>query len=311
MSKLGYCCINLSLNVGVKDKDRIYTNRSMSKKSFQELGIKRASELALRNVADLEKIIEWNESAGIKMYRMSSDMFPWCSEYEFTDLPDYDQILRILSRIGGISRSYGQRLTFHPSPYSVIASLREDVKANAIKELRQHGEIMDMMGLEKNHHYPINIHINTIKPDKQSAADRFCQAFSEIPESARLRLVLENDDKPNQFTPIDLYEMVHKRIGIPLTFDYLHYYCNPAEGVSEEEALRICVSTWPKGITPITHFSDSKKINEDSSSKLLAHSDWIWTPKIETYGLSIDTELEVKQKDLALLKYLEVQNGKR
>lgn len=310
MNRLGYCCINLSMNEGVKDKDRIYTNRSMSKKKFQELGIKRASELALKNVTDLEKIINWNGSVGIKMFRMSSDMFPWCSEYELTDLPDYEEISLILARTGGRSRSFNQRLTFHPSPYSVIASLREDVKTNAIKELRQHGEIMDMMGFERDQNYPINIHINTVKPDKQSAADRFCEAFSEIPDSARTRLVLENDDKPNQFTPIDLYEMVYKRIGIPLTFDYLHYKCNPAEGVSEEEALKICASTWPDGIIPITHFSDSKKLNEDASAKLLAHSDWIWTEKIETYGLNIDTELEVKQKDLALLKYLAAQNGK-
>jgi UV DNA damage endonuclease len=169
---------------------------------------------------------------------------------------------------------------------------------------------MDMMGLERSHKYPINIHINTIKPDKETAAQRFCEAFELIPDTAKSRLVLENDDKPNQYTPKDLYELVHQRIGIPLTFDYLHYHCNPAEGMSEEEALKISVSTWPEGITPITHFSDSRKLNEDSSSKLLAHSDWIWTEKIETYGLIIDTELEVKQKDLALLKYLEKQNGK-
>ena len=310
MNKLGYCCINLSLNDGVKDKDRIYTNRSMAKKSFLEFGVARASDLAIQNVRDLEKIVDWNELAGIKMYRMSSDMFPWCSEYEFTDLPHFDEIKQTLLHIGSKAKSNGQRLTFHPSPYCVIASLREDVKTNALKELRQHGEIMDMMGLERSHKYPINIHINTIKPDKETAAQRFCDAFNLIPDTAKSRLVLENDDKPNQYTPVDLYELVHKRIGIPLTFDYLHYYCNPAEDVSEEEALKISVSTWPDGIIPITHFSDSKKLNEDSTSKLLAHSDWIWTKKIETYGLNIDTELEVKQKDLALLKYLEAQNEK-
>jgi UV DNA damage endonuclease len=310
MNKLGYCCINLSLNVGVKDKDRIYTNRSLTKKSFLEFGISRVSDLALLNVKDLEKIIDWNESVGIKMYRMSSDMFPWCSEYEFTDLPHFEEISEILARIGQKAMSYGQRLTFHPSPYCVIASLREDVKEKALKELRQHGEIMDLMRLDRSPAYPINIHINTIKPDKESAAQRFCESFVEISETARLRLVLENDDKPNQFTPVDLYDLVHKKIGIPLTFDYLHYQCNPADNVSEEMALKLSASTWPEGITPITHFSDSRKLNEDSTSKLLAHSDWIWTPKIETYGLKIDTELEVKQKDLALLKYLQSQNGK-
>lgn len=300
----GYCCINLSINEGRKDKERIYTNRSLTKKTFEELGISRASELALMNVKDLSAIIDWNESAGIKMFRMSSDMFPWCSEYELTDLPDYNEIHQIMSETGQRAKSYGQRLTFHPSHFCVIASLREDVVEKSFKELRQHAEIMDMMGLDQSFHYPINIHVNTSKPSLQEAADRFCQAYSRLPENVKNRLVLENDDTPSGFTPIDLYNLIHRKISVPITFDYLHYYCHPSDDFSEREALEISVSTWPEGVTPITHYSESRKLNEDENSKLLAHTDWIWTENIETYGLEIDIEFEVKMKDSALLKYL-------
>ena len=79
--RYGYCCINLSINEGKKDSERIYTNRSLTKKTFLEGGLKKASELALKNVQDLEHIIEWNRDNGIMMFRMSSDLFPWCSEY--------------------------------------------------------------------------------------------------------------------------------------------------------------------------------------------------------------------------------------
>jgi hypothetical protein len=41
---------------------------------------------------------------------------------------------------------------------------------------------------------------------------------------------------------------------------------------------------------------------EDSSSKLLAHTDWIHE-KIETYGFEFDIEFEVKMKEKALLQY--------
>ena len=68
---------------------RITTNRSMIKRTFKERGIAYASELAMQNIKDLKKILEWNEENGIKFYRMSSDVFPWMSEYEFKDLPDY------------------------------------------------------------------------------------------------------------------------------------------------------------------------------------------------------------------------------
>jgi hypothetical protein len=42
---------------------------------------------------------------------------------------------------------------------------------------------------------------------------------------------------------------------------------------------------------------------EDSSSKYLAHTDWIYK-EIPTYGFDFSIELEVKMKDLALLKYI-------
>ena len=297
MGRYGYCCINLSLS----DK-KISTNRGMVKKTFLEKGIEYASELALKNAIDLREILEWNSDNGIRMYRMSSDLFPWCSEYEIKDLPDYDLISSVLRAFGNYAIINDQRITFHPSPYGVLASNRPDVVIKAIKEISQHAEIFDMMGFERSYKYPINIHINTTKPTKEESADRFCCNFKMLPESAKSRLVLEVDDKKSQFHAEDLYELAYKKIGIPITFDYLHNKCNPSS-LNEGEALALCLSTWPKGITPITHYSDSRKIHEDSSSKEVAHSDWIWEYP-ETYGLEFDIEFEVKMKDLALLKYI-------
>lgn len=299
--RYGYCCINLSLA-----KDKISTNRGMVKRTFEERGIEYASELALKNVADLKKILEWNHSNNIKMYRMSSDIFPWCSEYEISDLPDYESIREILKSCGDFSKSTGQRITFHPSPYGVLASLNPSVVTKALKELNQHGEIFDLMGLDRNLFYPINIHVNTTQPSKEEAAERFCLNFQSLSDSVRERLVVEVDDKKSQYTAVDLFNLIHKPLGIPITFDYLHNQCNPSD-LNEQEALSLCLSTWPEGIPAITHYSDSKKLYEDSASKEVAHTDWIWG-NVETYGLDFDIEFEVKMKDLALLKFLENKN---
>jgi len=296
--RMGYCCLCLSLS-----DQGVTTNRGMVKRTFLEKGLGYVSELALRNVRDLIKIIEFNGESGIRMYRMSSDMFPWCSEYELEDLPDFGEIMITLKKAGDLSKSLDQRLSFHPSPYCVIASEKADVVTKSIKELNQHAQIMDLMGLDRSYEYPINIHINTTKPTKQESAKRFVEIYRTLNASVRSRLVLENDDKKSQFTPTDLFDLVHKEIGIPITYDFLHHKCNP-DNLSTEEALDLCISTWTKGIVALTHFSDSKKIYEDSSAKDVAHSDWIWS-KIETYDKIFDIELEVKQKDLALLKYIE------
>jgi len=290
----------MTLGEGKKD-NRITTNRGMVKKTFLEKGLGYASENALLNARDLVKVIKWNNDHGIKMYRLSSDIFPWASEYEFRDLPDFNEIHQALLEAGSEAKRCGQRITYHPSPYGVLASVREDVVIKAIKDLRQHAEIMDLMGLDQSHFYPINIHVNTTQPTKEEASDRFCENFHLLPDTVKKRLVVEVDDKGSQFTAVDLYEMVHKKIGIPITFDYLHNKCNPSH-LDEKQALALCLSTWPEGIPAITHYSDSRRNHEDPLCKEVAHSDWLYE-KIETYDMDFDIELEVKMKERALLDY--------
>ena len=57
---LGYACINMGFSNRSK-KDRITTNRTMIKKTFDQKGIDYASELALQNCKDLLPILQWIE----------------------------------------------------------------------------------------------------------------------------------------------------------------------------------------------------------------------------------------------------------
>ena len=91
--RLGYACINMTLGA---QKPKVTTNRSMIKRTFKEKGIAYASELALQNVKDLRQILEWNLQNDITFFRMSSDIFPWASEYALEDLPDFNEIEEIL-----------------------------------------------------------------------------------------------------------------------------------------------------------------------------------------------------------------------
>ena len=93
--KYGYCCINLTLaEQGIK------TGRKMIKRTFDEKGIEYAGEIALRNIKDLVSIIEWNNTNNIKLYRLSSSIFPWMSHYELKDLPTYNKIKTLLEGAG-------------------------------------------------------------------------------------------------------------------------------------------------------------------------------------------------------------------
>jgi UV DNA damage endonuclease len=287
---LGYACINMSLG------KKVTTNRTMIKRTFLEKGLDYVSDCVIQNVADLERIIEWNEQNGIKMYRMSSDMMPWATEYQFEQLKDWNEIAIILKRCGEKATQYGQRLSFHPGPFNVLVSPKEAVVQNTINDLEVHGRLMDALGLSKTPYNKINIHCNGVYGDKQSAMDRFIDNFKLLSDSVKSRLTIENDDKASMYSVKDLM-YIHNAIKIPIVFDYHHHTFNTGN-LSEQDALELAMSTWPKGITPAVHYSESKM-----GSKPQAHSDFVERIP-ETYGNIVDIMVEAKQKDLAILKFI-------
>ena len=303
---LGYACINMTLSDVPKSK-RITTNRSMIKKTFQSKGLPYASEIALQNVKDLIKILEWNQKNDIKFYRMSSDIFPWMSEYKFSDLPDYDDIAYHLDVAGEYAYNTQQRLTFHPGPFNVLGSPNENVVDKAIKELNSHSEIFDLMGfINPSPYNKINIHVGgTYGGDFEGTAKRWCEAFRRLDSNCQKRLTLENDDKASMWRVKEIYERIYKVVGVPIVFDYHHHrFCTG--GQTEEEALKLAASTWPKGIKPVVHVSESRAIEyDDSSIRPQAHSDFVLNP-VENYGQEHDIMLECKKKELGLFKYRKV-----
>ena len=287
---LGYACINMSLG------KKVTTNRTMIKRTFLEKGLEYVSDCVIQNVADLEKIIDWNEQNGIKMYRMSSDMMPWATEYDFTQLKDWNEIAIILKRCGDKATQYGQRLSFHPGPFNVLVSPKEAVVQNTINDLEVHGRLMDALGLSKTPYNKINIHCNGVYGDKQSAMDRFIDNFKLLSDSVKSRLTIENDDKASMYSVKDLMD-IHNAIKIPIVFDYHHHTFNTGN-LSEQDALELAMSTWPKRIRPATHYSESKM-----GSKPQAHSDFVERIP-ETYGNIVDIMVEAKMKDKAILKFI-------
>ncbi|MFW6009431.1 MAG: UV DNA damage repair endonuclease UvsE [archaeon] len=295
--ELGYASINLTLGKDVK------VNRGMIKRTFKSKGINYAGELAFKNILDLEKIIKWNIKNNILVYRMSSDMFPWMSEYNIHEIPNFNQIKNKLIEIGNICKCEGHRVSFHPGPFNCLASPTENVVNKTIKELNQHSEIMDIMGFEANHNTKINIHIGGSYKDKEKTAKRFNENFYKLDKNTQKRLTIENDDKLNLYTVKELYDLIYKKIKIPIVFDYHHHLLNSGN-LSEEKALYLAISTW-NGIKPTFHYSSSKKIyenNDNTKIKKQSHADYIYN-KINTYGKNFCIILESKAKDLSVLKY--------
>jgi len=297
MSNLGYACINTSLQA-----NKITTNRTMRRKTFDTKGLDYVSELALQNVKDLKTYIHWNNEFKIKLFRLSSQIFPWMEEYEFKDLKDWDEIATLMAEIGKIATESNQRLTMHPGPYHCLASPNPKVVERTINGLNKHAEQFDMMLFEPSHYNKINIHVGGAYGDKKSTLERFCKNFELLEENTKKRLVIENDDSPNEFSVKELFDGVYQHIEIPITFDYFHHTFNTG-GLTEEEALKMASITWPDGITQCCHYSESRRKEKlDESIRPQAHSDIIYN-KINTYGLNPDIVIEAKLKEQAIFKH--------
>ena len=300
---LGYACINMELS-NRKGNDKITTNRSMIKKTFHDKGVDYASELVVQNVTDLKSIIQWNEDNGIKFFRLSSEIFPWASEYyqDWDNFPNIDLISTILKDCGDLATKYGHRITSHPGPFNVLVSPNENVVQNTITDLTIHADVFDFMGLSRTPYNKLNIHCNGVYGDKQSAMDRFCKNFEQLPESVQTRLTVENDDKATMYSVKDLM-YIHERIGIPIVFDYHHHkFCTG--DLSEQEALELAMSTWPDDIVPVVHYSESKSEHElNESIKPQAHSDFI-NELPNTYGNNVDVMVEAKMKELSIKEFI-------
>lgn len=300
MIRLGYACINTVLNSGPKKK-RVFTSRGMIKRTWLEKGLPYAAELALQNCKDLLTILEWNEEHDIKVFRISSELFPWMSEYELQDLPNIDLISDALKKVGDFATSMGHRISFHPGPYNVASSKTERVVVKTIKELNQHSEIFNMMGFEPSLFNKINIHVGSAQDGLAASAERFCKSWERLADHTKKRLTVENDDKCSMFSTKDLYELIHKKIGIAIVHDFHHHeFCDG--GLLQEDALGLAAKTWGD-ITPVTHYSESRSIEQgDESIRHQAHSDFI-QGKILDYGKTFDCVIEAKMKEQTLLRY--------
>lgn len=293
--RFGYACLNTTL--GVEGGFR-----SMIKKTWLEKGIDHASRIGLENSRRLCGIISWNNRYGIRVYRMSSTMFPWASEYSYEDLPDWAEIRSNLESAAKIAAKGNQRLSFHPGQFNCLTSANEKVVTNCLRDLEIHGQLMDVMGQPRTPGAKINIHLGGSFGNKDASIDQWCRNFERIPESVRTRLTLENDDKASCFSVVDL-KRVSDRTGCPIVFDAHHFEVGPKGELNYEDSIRMAASTWPDGIRPVCHLSNSAKVFEKKPVSITAHSDYIYKP-FNDCGLDLDVVIEAKAKEIAVIHYI-------
>ena len=295
--QLGLCCLNTTLR---GQKPSVFCSRKMIIRKIEEDGIQALKLKIIQNLNDLYEMIKWNEQHGIKVLRISSELFPHISnpKVEGYDMEFADAILK---KIGEYARSLNHRLTFHPGQYNVVGTPNEATFQQTINDLSYHAEVLDRMGMGADS--VMVVHGGGLYGDKEKTIERWCENYKRLPEPIRRRLVLENCEKCFSIEDC-LY--VSEKVHVPVVFDTHHFSCynilHPDETFQKaDNYIEAILNTWKRrGIKPKFH------VSEQGSGRTGHHSDFIelipnYLLEIpEKYGCEVDIMIEAKKKELAI-----------
>lgn len=251
----------------------------------------------VHNVNRLAEMMPFMHKHGVKLFRISSAMFPLADQVD-RSLWDNPEVIKHLKVAGDYIRKNGIRVTTHPGQFCVLSSDSDAVVAKAFVELDIHGWMFDMMGLDHSPFYAINIH-----GGKSDRSSRLIDQIKSLPDNVRKRLTLENDE--SAYNVIDLLS-IYKETNVPVVFDSHHHVFNDSE-LSMEDAYAATTETWPKGIKPLQHLSNTEPalVNGNFQDRR-KHSDMIhYIPDVQLQGLRnnvVDVEVEAKMKNFATIQ---------
>ncbi len=300
--RYGLCCISLKL------KEQGFGHQTMTYKRFSSLpreeALQTLGDRIRNNLITTDKTIEFCAEHNY-VYRISSDIFPLITYDEanvsLEDLPNYHAIQNEFENISQTISRTGVRVSCHPSEFNVLASLNPKAVDKTIKELNFYSSFFDRIGLKANYTNPMNIHVHNKNGSYMEIIERFKRNFDRLDDNCKARLVIENDDKLNCWSVLELITYFHANTNIPITFDYLHHKCHP-DRLDEETAIKACHDTW-HGHKPLFHYSESKPGNNPR-----AHADYA-DSLFNDYGLDFDIDMELKMKDYAIEHHAEICKG--
>lgn len=247
--------------------------RTVTLSRYRALSVPEREEKLLslyrENIRILRSAAGYCAARGIRLYRMSSSLFP------MLDLKGDDVGEAVLSSLsqelldaGAAFRAAGIRVLMHPEQFIVLNSDRPEVRVSSLHALQSHARVMDGLGLEHSAWNLLLLH-----GGKGGRAAELQAMIPDLPENIRLRLGLENDERA--YGPQDLLP-VCQATGTPFVFDAHHHVVREKLPDQEHPSVREWViaarRTWNPEEWQIVHLSNGIDGPQDRRhSHLIAH----------------------------------------
>jgi len=225
--RYGLCCISLKL------KEQGFGHQTMTYKRFSSLpreeALQTLGDRIRNNLITTDKTIEFCAEHNY-VYRISSDIFPLITYDEanvsLEDLPNYHAIQNEFENISQTISRTGVRVSCHPSEFNVLASLNPKAVDKTIKELNFYSSFFDRIGLKANYTNPMNMHVHNKNGSYMEIIERFKRNFDRLDDNCKARLVIENDDKLNCWSVLELITYFHLFINSFILFNLLEIWLN-------------------------------------------------------------------------------------
>lgn len=286
---IGYACLPL----GISQR----TNHGFQAKNYSEENFISA---VIKNLDALKLILKYNFTKNIKLFRISSDVIPFGGHLKMNF--DWRNMFQDkLIEIQELVNNLGIRVSMHPGQYTVLNSPKLEVVKNALHDIEYHNLFLESIGQDFSS--KIIIHTGGTYQNKDKALEQFITNFSYLSESAKKRVVLENDDK--SFSIYDVLKICRK-VSIPAVFDIYHHQLNNSKiEIPIFELLTEVKNTWKKPDGKIkVHYSEPSE-----EKKIGSHGKTVIVKKFLNFydqikDIDPDIMLEVKDKDLSAIKVI-------
>lgn len=257
--------------------------------------VQRMLDTASANIASLDRILQWNRSHGIRLFRITSSLIPFGSHP--VNSGEWKQALgKDLRTIGRFIRENGMRVSMHPGQYSVLNSPNETYYENTVRDLEYHQAIFALMDLGQDH--KIILHGGGAYGDKERSARVLMERISGLSPGIRQRLVLENDERV--FTAEDILA-VSLQSGVPGVLDVFHHRVLLSfAGMSIRDVITAFALSWA-GQRQKIHYSDQEPGKGKGSHSARVDIEGFGKFHEQIRDLDLDIMIEVKDKQESVL----------
>ena len=285
--RAGYACINLSL----KESFRNYRLATVEKEDEEKI-----TEVIWHNVRLLRQIVEYNIKHNIYVYRIISDLVPFCThpyvkEIYKEKVLNNEEMYHHFTAIRAMREEYNLRLSIHPSQFNVLSSPKKEVVSRSIEEINAQAQWIKALRGQN-----VVIHVGGSYGDKKSAMERFKTNLRYVDQNL---ISIENDDKT--YNVEEVVEICQHK-SLKWVYDYHHDRCHP----SQEKRVEQLIKAYP----PDKYHLSTGTPHTDSRP----HADYIsasdyknFTDFLATCGIKeADVIFEAKKKNKAIFHILEV-----